>query len=199
MHGPLQVGKSCKLRVGDAVFEVEVIGLHDNAIHISFPDVTLPAGSASALLEFEDAAGGCSYYTQILSKPHDDIEGLLLWRAANVDQKEMRAYMRVPTEVPVRVREDATGATSDAVIENLSQGGASVLSNADYPEDTAVTLTMTLGEHPTLSVRGKVVHSEPAFREPENRYGIQFTGVDGRSNQIITLYIQARIREMLRA
>lgn len=132
----------------------------------------------------------------VLREPYDAAEFRFVVAAAFAaeDKLDPRSGLRAPISLPVRVEHD--GRWSDAVIRNLSIGGAYVALESPPAPGASVAIELSLGDRP-LAVRAGVVYTQAADAGgravSEGGMGVAFRGVEDAERACIAAFIGERI------
>src|SRR5690606_12993381 len=175
----------------------EVLAVHEKAVRIRRPAEPLPEDAMAALLAFHENGGISSYYTQLMPMPDDTTDDLILWRTASLERQELRSVLRVPADSPVSLRDDVRKESFEGRMENISGGGARVITASLVSPNTDVWLTMQLPEHDHVRARGRIAHVARTTDEERYSIGIKFTEIQPEGMNAIRWYITSRIRDLL--
>lgn len=199
MSSLLEVGNEGYLRVLDGRYLVEVLGVEENDVWVSFPGVDYPPEGVGAHLEFYSGSGYVMYHTQVKRGPKREGDGVVLERSETADERKHRTSWRVPTEFTVVIREIDRFKRYTAIVDNLSSGGALIRAFPEFPLRTRLELTMKLKDDTEHALESKVVFVQEASalrKGPSLEYGLSFTEVPPGAKRAITEFLYKRIREL---
>jgi hypothetical protein len=133
----------------------------------------------------------------VVLEPYDDAELRFAVAAtlASEDALDPRTGLRVPIRITTTVR-DENGATREAVIRNLSLGGAYVALDPPPEKDARVALAFALGDRP-LEVEARVAHRSARAAggraELEPGMGVAFAPLDDEERRALDGFLRERI------
>jgi len=129
----------------------------------------------------------------VLQKPLTPLNATRCFNAAlNFMVRERRRYFRHPMEVPVRVAGPGNRELM-ATTTNLSEGGMSIHSTAQFAKDTPLTLRFTLPQSSvTLELKGAV-----AWSDGSGRIGLRFVEVPQSSQYQLDKWLTDRAKNDL--
>lgn len=175
---------------------IKVADYCGKAIRVEFPNGGMMGGTPWCILEFEDDAGLAKYNAQVCAATYDVEDGLVLVRVAGVDRKGVREFARVPAEFEIQV-DSALGKPHEAMLVNVSSGGALIEMNRELPFHSEVTLHIEIpGEDSAFKVIGQVVHVEPVLENAPRRYGVRFVEVQRDFLRALFAFIWQRLKEL---
>lgn len=90
---------------------------------------------------------------------------------------------------PVRIRMLRGGSFENAMLDDLSAGGACVRSHARLKAGDQVALSMKLGPGQLFEVLGRIVYSRPDTSGFFARYGLRFVQLDEDTEQRLAAYV----------
>ncbi len=129
----------------------------------------------------------------VLQKPLTPLNATRCFNAAlNFMVRERRRYFRHPVEVPLHItgpgKREVTAATA-----NLSEGGMSIHSTAQFPKDTMLTVRFSLPQsNTTLELKGAV-----AWCDGSGRIGLRFVEVPQSSQYQLEKWLTERAKDEL--
>jgi len=195
----LQRGHQCLLNVLGRHFLVEILGVTENTIHVTFPGKGYPFEGMSANLEFHDEKGYYYYSTHVLTGPSSLESGIILERPRELKRSMHRDAWRVPTDLVAQLSEMAYPHRYEANVVNLSSTGALVQTDAPFDFSTLIVVWISLPSEPTYPIEGEVVHvaeAPPWRRDPPRVLGIRFLDTDFEVEGAISRYILGRLQEI---
>jgi c-di-GMP-binding flagellar brake protein YcgR len=194
----IREGERCLLSADDQRYMVEIVQVDDESFRVTFPTIDYPVDGMQVDIEFHDPAGFYYCRTEVLRGPQKQGDGVMLQKPCQMFRSVHRESCRVAAEIPAKVRDQVHVTKSDAVVEDLSAGGARVRTDAPLDMDATIELALTLPQGRPLAVLGRVVHvtqdsNDP--RKPARRYGLRFIGLERQAAAAITAYIWQRLQE----
>lgn len=191
-------GERCLLSVDDQRYMVEIAKVDDESFRVTFPTIDYPVDGMQVDIEFHDPAGFYYCRTEVLRGPQKQGDGVVLQKPCQMFRSVHRESCRVATDLPATVRDQVHVTKSDAVIEDLSAGGARVRTDAPLDMDATIELALTLPQAKPLCVLGRVVHvsqDSDETRKPVRRYGLRFIGLERQNAAAIAAYIWQQLQE----
>lgn len=88
------------------------------------------------------------------------------------DQAQERAYIRHPTDIPIRWSIGDVVPPGAEHLRNISEGGLAFLSQVEIPTGATIIIHIPV-EHPEVSIRGEVVWCRP-FQAGGFEVGVRF-------------------------
>ncbi len=194
----LQKGRRCFVRLMGRLHQVEILGVEDKTIWVSFHGKNYPVEGIGVDLEFHRDTGYVSYHTRVLRGASHPGDGLLLERSESIEERHHRQSWRVSTDMVVAVHVEGAPRAFSARMVNLSTGGMAIQTYARLPLHSAVAIQADLPNQPGLHLQGRVVHGKEGTaltRNPNQQYGIKFSGLSKETARALTYYLWGRIRE----
>lgn len=191
----LRVGNECYLRVMGRNFLVEILGLAEDTIWVSFPAGNYPVEGQGVDLEFHDSSGYLCYHTRVAIGPKKKGDGIVLQRAEAATFLEHRRTWRVPVDLKVRIQRVVDRQEGMGRLVNLSAQGALVETRAPLALGHSLSLTIPLPDGPPITVSADVIHTGPWTWLAQPRFGIRFTQVPAGARQRLTRFLWKRIRK----
>lgn len=196
--GGIQAGNRCLINVTGRHFLVEILDVGPDTIRVSFPGADYPIEGMRADIEFHDEAGFYYYSTEVLKGPTPQADGIVLLRPSQLRRSVHRSCCRVSTDLMVRAKDQVHVRRYDAVLVNISTGGALILTEAPFDFSTTVELTLSLPGEPSHTVLGQVVHvvDAPDNARGKQVFGIRFNDLEPEIELSLNRYIWRRLQEI---
>ena len=105
-----------------------------------------------------------------------------------VTVRRPRAHPRLMISEPIRVR-TPWSAEQQAILEDISVGGACVRTHVRMRPGDTINLLMNLGVGARLDTRARVVYALSKNTGYQTRYGLRFVGMSERDQTAINHYI----------
>jgi len=194
----IRKGRRCYVRLMGRLHQVEILGVEDKTIWVSFHGEHYPVEGLGVDLEFHRELGYIAYHTRVVRGAEHSGDGLLLERSESIEECRHRQSWRVPTDIPVTVCIDASPRAYAAHMANLSTGGMAILSSAKLPLHASIAIQLDLPNQAGLELQGRVVYGKEGTAlttGPRQQYGIKFENLSKESSRAITYYLWGRIRE----
>lgn len=197
----LVAGNRCLVNVMGQHFMVDLIGVTEETLLISFPGSDYPVEGMRIDLEFHDTHGFNRYQSQVIQGPQEADGGVLLERPDRAHRTRHRDACRVPTDLTVQVKDKAHVRRYDAALINLSAQGALIETAAPFDFTTTIEMTVSLPGEATHRIPGAIVHignttRRRAFEDERRRVGVRFLDIDAETSQSLTRYIWKRLRDL---
>jgi c-di-GMP-binding flagellar brake protein YcgR len=125
----------------------------------------------------------------MLSKKLSFMQPLLRLVGGEKAARTPRRSPRLPVKVSAQVRLSNGQSTLPVVLNNISAGGASMLTKTRLRHDELVTLALQLGTEVKLDLRARVVHAGQTEHGLQFRYGLRFVGLSERDYERLTTFI----------
>jgi hypothetical protein len=147
------------------------------------------------VLEIDHESGyRTAYFTRLLTVAPDHNTELILLRSANLNCDELRAFLRVPTEILVAATPLDRPVGFDAKLLNISSGGALIQGDPPYELEYGEKLKLTMVSRPALQITGEVMHFSKGTASPEQRFGVRFVDVEEDNVRALTWYVWQRVQ-----
>jgi hypothetical protein len=173
----------------------EVVDVRDRVIRVHCASNDFSPNGRGIILEVQDKTNMSGFYTRLLTTAPDNRSELVLLRSASLQVDELRNFLRVPTEIRVRV-EPASGATSFlAVFLNISAGGALIEFVEPGRLERSGKVTLRMLDEPSLRVDAEVVHIGNGEPGAPRIFGVRFINVDPRGALDLTWYVWNRVKK----
>lgn len=192
----LEVGRECFLRAGKQSFLVEVLGMAQDTVWLSFPDASAPRRGTGLELEVHDGRGFASYHAVMRVGPKETGHGILIERRSTSAYMKHRRNWRVPTDFPTWMQGPDDGDRHDARILDLSYDGAKVQTRGVYSVGTTVQFELKLPRRPSHRISATVIYAANVNRNRSRAYGLRFTTVSQNGRDSLRKFLSARIQEL---
>lgn len=199
-RNPIQTGNTGYLCILDSRFLVQIRGLENNQIWISFPGIHYPLAGAGGYLEFHSETGFAAYNVQVLRYCERAEDGLILERSESAERRTHRTSWRVPTNISATFRTPNATEHFDGVLEDLSADGCQLRTQPVLPIRTPVLLTFALDrQHGDQEIEARIcyVQEESTLRTARGlRYGLRFTRMAPATRRLLTLFLYHHVRRL---
>lgn len=192
----LQVGRTCRLRVKDHVFDVEILGLSREMIWVSCPSSNGLEEGAGVELEFRDGERFAGYHARVVVLPATPGNGVMLRRSESATYRAQRSDWRVPTDFSVYIRRDGTDEKFAGRMLDLTQNGSLVATTGEFEVGDDVEMFFQLPGFAAHRLFAKIVYSDKSAPSGPSHFGLRFTKVGRESRETIVWYLYDRIWEL---
>lgn len=192
----MQEGKTCYLRVMGRLFLVTIQGVADDTVWVTFPGVDYPVKGMGVELEFHDTDGLQSYHTQVVIGREGKGEGIVLRRSPGGCYIKHRQNWRVPTDLPIRLRDVGRMRERMARMINLSSEGTLIETDVVYEVGSSADLVFTLPKQPTCTLTARVIRHENEGQRQRPRFALWFAKVPNDARRALTWFLWKRIQEL---
>lgn len=193
MSAPLKIGSEAFLRAAGYVYLVEVLGVAQNAIWVSFPDTDAPAPGTGVELDIDDGETFTRYHAHVaVSAPHSP--GIMLERSETASHRKLRREFRVPYEVEVDVLHEASEAASAARLVDVSGGGLRLASAELFAVGDRLRLTIEWPLEFDYEYPVRILYARPPriFRQAYE-YGVKFADMNPEAKRALTQFLSREI------
>ena len=190
-------GTRGKLNVMGKRFGVEVLDVSDHGIRVSFPFSDWPANGMAVELDLPSDEGFVRYRATAAYEPETSyVAGLVLHDLVRCEPDvAQRGHCRVPTDLTVQVKEGLHPRRFDALVVNLSQGGALLQSELTAQPGHVVNIDLSLPCHAVESIPARVVHVGHEENASDTQLlGVRFERHDPDTAHAISDYIEYRLQ-----
>jgi hypothetical protein len=195
----ISVGMRGKLNVMGKRLSAEVLDVTDHGIRVSYPFADWPVEGMRVDLDIPSHDGDIRYRGTVAYEPETAyIAGLTIHDICScAPDVPKRGHCRIPTDLTVQVKERAHPRSFDAVVLNLSMGGALLRTGLPTAKGHEIAVNLSLPCRPLESVPANVVYSQPdPDEETFHLTGIQFNFESPETAQAISSYIDDRLRSL---
>ncbi len=196
----IQEGERCFVALMGRRHLVSILRVKEDRIRVSFPVSDFVIDGMRAVLEFHDPEGVTTYESEVLERPKESGDGMVLARPHGRSRLRHRGSWRVPTGLSARLKGHVHPREHDCRVVNLSTGGALVLlrEELEIAVGDTVELTFSLPKRPGNTFTGEVVHLADPQRDPraEVFVGVQFISPDPLAVREVHDYVWLRMREI---
>ncbi len=193
-------GSRGKLNVMGKRVGVEVLDVGDHGIRVSYPFADWPAEGISVELDLPSDQGIDRYRATVGYEPETAyIAGLVLREPVRCEPDVVqRDHCRVPTDLTFHVKESPHPRQFDALVMNLSVGGALLRSELAVTPGHELAIDVSLPSRGVESIPARVVHAvSEQDRGGERLFGVQFQNQDPETVSAISEYIDHRLQAMV--
>jgi len=190
-------GSRGKLNVMGKRLGVEVLDVGDHGIRVSFPFSDWPAEGMPVELDLPSDQGFVRYRATVAYEPETAyVAGLVLHDPVRCGPDvAQRGHCRVPTDLTVQVKEAPHPRRFDALVLNLSQGGALLQSELIAEPGHVLDIDLSLPCHPAESIPARVVYVATESESPEGQLlGVRFENHNPDTATAISEYIDYRLQ-----
>ncbi len=193
----IREGNSCLLDCMGQLFWVRILEAGDDAIRVSFPGYDYPLEGMSLALHFHTEESVRFYESRMTGRAFGGPqEGILLAKPKFLQGHTHRHSVRVHTDLTARVKDQVRMAAHDALVLNLSQGGALLQTSAPFDFDTTLELELTLPGEPELEMLGQVLHiTHEGAPEDSQLLGVRFISPMPDQQAALARYIESKLAE----
>ncbi len=191
----LATGNQCLLNARGRTCIVEVLGVSNGTIWVTFPwAVPLPEGTGVELL-FQQDDGHVAYHTRVGGAP-GPVGGLMLDRAESCADGQRRRDWRVAADYPVWLRVQGDPEKLKGRMRDLTAKGSMVTTSAHFESGDIVEMIFQLPEFSVNRLVAQVVYSDTTDENGVNRFGLRFIDVKPRAREAITWFLYDRIQSL---
>lgn len=190
-------GSRGKLNVMGKRLGVEVLDVGDHGIRVSFPFSDWPAEGIPVELDLPSDQGYVRYRAVVAYEPETAyVAGLVLNDPIRCEPEvALRGNCRVPTDLTVQVKEPPHPRWFDALVLNLSVGGALLRSELAAKPEHELAIDLSLPCHCVESIPARVVYAAPEGESSsEQLMGIRFEKQTPETAFAISEYIDHHLR-----
>lgn len=195
--------KSALLFVAGQHFVVDIVGLTDDTLQVSFPGEGYPVAGMHVDIEFHDATGCHFGRVRVLECPMRREDPLILERPGDLPRRTHRVTCRVSTDLTVQIKDQRHPRRHTGALVNLSYGGALIQTDAPFDFSTQVEITLSLPGEPQYNVSGHVAYimdaaAQGAYHQgaPTRQFGIRFDNPEPEVRDAITRYVVTRLQTL---
>ncbi len=195
--GHIQKGNRGYVRSGKNRVAAEILDVRDGIIRLHCESPSGLRDGAGVMLEFrsEDPAGVAGYYARVLTASPEAVHELVLLRSASLNREELRANLRVPTDIALTIQSNGLPEAMTGRLLNISAGGAYVETTAPLSRNGRSRVTLRMTEEPSLLVHGEIIHAgESEAGSGVHRCGVRFSNVEPENARAISWYVWTRVR-----
>lgn len=194
LHGIVR-GQQCHLRVNGRRIPAEVVDVRDRVLRMRCCENGFTVERRGIVLEIDHDSGFRSaYFTRLLTSAPDEHTEVILLRSANLNCDELRAFLRVPTEITVSASPLDGSVGFEAKLLNISSGGALIQGDPPYELEYGERLKLTMVNRQVLQVTGELIHFSNGTSVPEQRFGVRFVDVGPDDVRALTWYVWQRVQ-----
>jgi hypothetical protein len=196
---PLKAGKSCLLALQGRRFLCDIIELRDENVAVRFPLPEIMEPGMRVRLEIYSHHGLSSYGATVREVPETPEGSLVLQCEAEGRWDAHRSWWRVAPDFAMQVKREGQERMSWAAVNDLSLGGAQILSSGTMSEGEKLTLTfMVPGTHAPATIQADIVHISDAVVDEygARTIGLRFDPLEPEVAKSLKAYIWRRLREM---
>jgi c-di-GMP-binding flagellar brake protein YcgR len=192
---PLTVGNPCFLSAHGRTCIVEVLGVSNGTIWVTFPwAVPLDEGTGVELM-FQQDDGHVAFHTRVGSALGTPV-GLMLERAESCADGQRRRDWRVTTDYPVWLRTQGSTEKLKGRMRDLTANGTMVTTSSHFEPGDLVEMVYQLPEFSVNRLVAQVVYSDTTDENGVNRYGLRFVHVNPRARESIMWFLYDRIQSL---
>lgn len=193
---PLRVGRKCCLRIMGREIVSEILGISNDTIWVSFP-VKQPVREGTGVeLELMGEDEFICYHARVAVCPVDTSRGIMLQRAEAASHLQRRRDWRVPTDLPIWIRESGGRKKLKARLLDLTQDGAQIVTKAPFDAGQTLEMIFQLPEFNAHQLVAEIVFSDKTHPDGICRFGLHFTEVKKRARDSITWFLYDQIQRM---
>lgn len=200
-EGFLRVGGACLLNLMGCNFQVTILNVDGDLVQVTFPGRDYPIEAMHARFELHDNEGFDYYVATVVQGPAPEDEGIVLRQCGGLKRSLHRSSCRVPTDLTVRVKDQDHVRPYDAVLINLSAGGAFIRTEAPFDFSTTADLTLSLPGESTHTLPCQIVDVMPSMataNDSTHLICVRFLDIEPAVEESITRYIRWRLQELHR-
>jgi len=194
-QSPLQVGRECILKAVGRVLVVEIWGIANDTIWISFPTADAILEGTGVELVLQEESGFMSYHARVAVGPKDTSKGIMLERAETATHMKSRRDWRVPVDSPIWIRLKGEDEKFKAQLKDLTPDGSLVMTEANYNAGDLIEMTFQLPESPTQSLIAQIVYDDKTKETGVHRFGLRFVEAEREVKESITWFLYEKIQE----
>lgn len=194
--GHIRAGNRGHVRVGGNRFSVEILDVRERIIRLQCEGPASLKDGAGVMLEFAcENVGVAAYYARVLTASPDAAHELVLLRSASLNREELRANLRIPTDIALVAQTNGLPQPISGRLLNISAGGAYIETSAPISRNGRSRITLQMTEDPALQIHGEIIHAgESELGSGTHRCGVRFSNVDPDSARAISWYVWSRVR-----
>lgn len=190
----LEVGNSCFLRIFDQRYFVDILGVSQDTIWVSFHMSDFPLEGMGVDLEFHQGGGFTCYHTRVSIPPKEAGDGVVLQRAEAATFMAYRRSWRVPVDLAMKAREHPDGEVWDGRLVDISAEGALAVSAKALEVGDMMSLSFALPGGRMATMTAQVIHSR-VDDEGVVHMGLRFDDVPATTREALTSFLWREIRE----
>lgn len=195
--GHIRKGNRGYVRIGKDLVEAEILDVRDGIIRVHCDSPPALHDGAAVLLEFrcEEPSGVAAYYARVLTASPDAVHEMVLLRSASLNREELRANLRVPTDIALSIHTNGHAQPLHGRLLNISAGGAYVETSSPLTLNGRSRVTLKMVDEPALQVHGEVIHAgESDTGTGIHRCGVRFSNIEPENARAISWYVWSRVR-----
>jgi len=195
----LSVGTQCMLHVTGRHFLVRVVDVDGELVRLTFPGKDYPVEGMRGEIQLHDEEGFFYYPVVVVEGPMLKGSGIRVRTMGGLKRSRHREACRVPTDLTVQVKDEAHVRLYNALLLNISAGGAFIQTDAPFDYSTTVEITISLPGEPTHGIRCRIVDVLPACetaRSTDKRFCVRFLDIDPDAEKSITRYVWERLHQI---
>ena len=195
----LSVGTQCMLHVTGRHFLVRVVDVDNDLVRLTFPGKDYPIEGMRGEIQLHDEEGFFYYPVVVVEGPMLKGSGIRVRKMGGLKRSRHREACRVPTDLTVQVKDEAHVRLYNALLLNVSAGGAFIQTDAPFDYSTTAEITISLPGEPTHGIRCRIVDVLPACetaRSTDKRFCVRFLDIDPDAEKSITRYVWERLHQM---
>ena len=190
-------GSRGKLNVMGKCLSVEVLDVGKHMIRVSFPVGDWPAEGTPVELDLPFEHEFVHYRAVVANEPETAyFAGLVLSDPILCEPElALRRHSRVPTDLTVQVKESPHPRRFDALVVNLSIGGALLRSKLAAEPGHKLAIDLSLPCHCVERIRARIVYAAPEAEFDGGRLlGVCFVNQKSETASAISDYVDQRLQ-----
>lgn len=175
---------------------VEVLGLSDESIWVSYPTSDVIKDGTGVELSYHTDNGFIGFHARVSAGPKLSQTGIMLERTESARDNKERRNWRVPCNFEARVQLADQESSHPGRIVDLTIDGAMIYCSATLAPASMVTLTFALPKRETTTITSQVVYVDSSNDGASNRYGLRFVKVPHEGKVGLTWYLYEQIQHI---
>ncbi|MFP6581186.1 MAG: PilZ domain-containing protein [Candidatus Hydrogenedentota bacterium] len=192
----LTVGQECFLTATKRVIVVEVLGLSEDSIWVSYPTSDIIKDGTGVELTFKTEDGFVGFHAHVSAGPKVNQGGIMLERSESGLNNRERRNWRVPCNFPVSLQVVEQPEVHSCRMVDITIDGLMLYSKWELEPGAMVSIRFNLPNRPTTVAQCRVVYCDPTPDGDSNRYGLRFEDVKQEGKESLTWFLYERIREI---
>ena len=193
MASPLKIGTEAFLRAGGFVYLVEVLGIAQNAIWVSFPDIEPPAPGTGVELDIDDGDVFTRFHAHVAASAASS-PGIMLERSETASHRKQRREYRVPYDSAVDVFHEPSQTMSTARIVDVSGGGVRLASNESLGVGDRLKISVEWPNEIAYEYPARVLYARPPkLLSHTYGYGVRLHDSDAGAKRALTEFLSREI------
>jgi Tfp pilus assembly protein PilZ len=195
----LLAGTQCMLHVAGRHFLVRVVEVDNDLVRLTFPGRDYPVEGMRGEIQLHDEEGFFYYPVVVVEGPLLKGSGIRVRKLGELKRSRHRETCRVSTDLTVQVKDEAHVRLYNALLLNVSAGGAFVQTDASFDFSTTVELSISLPGELTQTIRCQIVDVLPpseSAHSSDKRFCMRFLDIDPDAEKCITRYVWEHLHQM---